>query len=283
MTPPAEPPQIFLFPVSMYALRAVWALELAGLPCTRVRLVPFLHVPVMALRFALAGVLPPRGGDATSSPFGTPQLLIRGGGGGARLLRSSEEIVAWADGGDSHRVFAARAALSAADAEAETALRRALHDELGKAVRAWVYTHVAFNLTEWVATFAPNAGPISAACWVLFTPIILPLMRSVMDVWDQRRARARAEDKIRAIFARVSERLEGRRYLFGGAFGPTDLDFAAMGAAAAGLAEEAYRDAARVRPNSSFPPAMQAFMVEMRATRAGQHIADVVREHRRRA
>lgn len=274
---------LFTFPISMYNLRAEWALELAGCPPTqRVRLVPFLHVPVMALRFALAGVTP-RARDSTSSPFGTPQLLLSSHrGGAARLLRCSDDIVAWADGGEAHRVFPPRAPLSLADAQAEAALRRALHDDLGKAVRTWAYTHVAYSLREWVATFAPNAGPVTGALLLLCTPLILPLMRSVMGVWDQLGARARAQERIRAIFARVSERLGARAYLFGDAFGPADLDVAALGALAVGLAEEAYRGVAHVRPTATFPPDMQAFMAEMRETRAGQHIADVLRKHRTR-
>ena len=279
------PTTLYTFPISMYNLRAEWALELAGLPpLHRVCLAPFLHVPVMAVSFALAGVAP-RGKDSTSSPFGTPQLIIHAGrGDAARLLRSGDEIIAWADGGEAHRVFPPRdAPLPLADAQAEAALCNALHDDLGKAVRAWAYTHVAYSLREWVWAFAPNAGPVSAALWVLCTPLILPLMRSVMGVWDQRRARACAEERIRAVFARVSQRLGARNYLFGDVFGPADLDFAALGALAAGLAEEAFRGAARVRPNASFPPGMQAFMAEMRGTRAGQHIAEVLRKHRTRA
>jgi len=283
---------LYTFSPSHYNLRAVWALDRAGIVPRKVRMLPMLHVPIMASAFVWRGIKP-RDGDRTSSPFGTPQLVVASASAPAKLLSSGSDIVAFADAGEEHRVFPPRAPLSRAEADAEADFVRMCHDELGVYVRSWMYTHLAYDVRAWWAAFLPNAGPVSGAIFVLLTPLLMLAMRSVMKVTRQIETRRKTEAKMRTIFAAVSERLAApgggggsvsggasRLFLFGNAFGPADLDFAALGAFAAGLGEEAFRGGAKIPPLSFFPPDMRDFMAEMKSTRAGLHIAAMLRDYR---
>jgi len=293
MSASEAPRELTLFTIapSHYCLRASWALERAGLRPTVVRLTPLLHVGRMAASFFWAGVAP-RAADVTSSPFGTPQLLVRGGGGGApvQLLPTGSAVVAWADGGDAHRVFPARAPLPPEDAAAEAELRAEMHDRLGVAVRAWVYSHAAHNLSYFNAVFAEPAnagGALSGALVALLSPALMLSLRAIMGVGARDAARARAEGRIRAVFDAASRRLDDgaggtRPFLFGDAFGPADLDLAALGAYACGgaVADAAFAGVAKLPDEARLPADMRAFAAEMAATRAGRHIAAMVRDHR---
>ena len=278
---------LYTFSPSHYNLRAVWALDRAGIAPHNVRMLPMLHVPIMAASYIWRGIKP-RAGDRTSSPFGTPQLVVALASSHAKLLSSGSEIVAYADGGPGeHRVFPPRAPLSRSESDAEAEFVRMCHDELGVCVRSWLYTHLAYDVRAWWAAFLPNAGPVSGVIFVLLTPLLMFAMRRVMHVTRQIEARRKTEAKMRTIFAAASERLAApgsggasRQFLFGDAFGPADLDFAALGAYAAGLGEEAFRGMAKIPALATFPPGMRDFMAEMKSTRAGQHIAAMARDYR---
>lgn len=279
---------LYIIPPSHYCLRAVWALERAGVRPSVVKLAPLMHIARMAASFYFAGVSP-RAKDKTSSPYGTPQLIVRGER-APTLLPTGKAIIEWADGGDAHRVFPGRPPLSPDDAAGEAALCAELHDRLGTAVRVWVYSHAAHSLTYFNTAFASNAGGmIAGALFMLFSPVFMLAIRAVMGVSSRDAARSRAEVKIRTIFEAVSRRLDdgrggSRPFLYGDSFGPADLDLAALGAYVCGgaVADAAFAGVAVLPPETALPAGMRAFAAEMAATRAGRHIAAMVRDHRTR-
>ncbi len=312
----APPPEAHLtlvaIPFSHYNIYACWALERAGLRVARlVRVLPLLHMPAVAGAYWWHSAAP-RKADATSSPLGTPVLFASSAaGGGAAALRSSAEIVAFADGLDG-RVFRAasgrpgagggRAALAPAEAAAEREFVAACEQRLGPAARLFAYAYVLYSPSAFLG-LARSAGPVSALLWVALSPLLAVGLRTALGVWGSVARRTAAEAVLRAEFARASALLvrpsEGgggggsgggsgdapRRFLFGDAFGPADLAFAALGFYAVGLSAQdvacgALRGAAWSPSLDGAPAEWRAFAREMRETPAGQHILRMVREER---
>jgi glutathione S-transferase len=299
--PPAPPALTHLtlvsIPFSHFNVYAAWALERAGLRVARlVRVLPLLHLPVMPAFYWWHGAAP-RAADRTSSPLGTPVLFAHGGagaGGAARALRSSGEIVAFADSGGA--VFGGRARappLSPAEAAAEHELVAACEERLGPAARTWAYSFVLYDARAFLS-LARSAGPLTGLCWLLLSPLLMLGLRSALRVWGQEARRRASEACLREEFARASARLavplEGggaRRFFFGDSFGPADLAFAALGFYAIGLSAQdvasgVLRGVAFSPSLEAFPAAHRDFALEMRATPAGQHILRMVSEERGR-
>ena len=298
---------------SPYNIYACWALERAGLRVERlVRVLPLLHMPVVGAALWWRGVRP-RAADRTSSPLGTPLLFVSGtsAGGAVRALLSSAEIVAFADGaggaGAGGLVFPNRAPLAPAEASAEREFVARCEERLGPATRLWAYSYVLYDARAFLWTGLGNAGPLTAALWVLLSPLLAPAMRSALGVWGRDARRRAAEERLREEFARASARLAvppsgdagagarggagagagsgQRRFLFGDTFGPADLAFAALGFFAIGLSAQdvacgALRGAASTQPLDALPREWRAFALELRETPAGQHILRMVREER---
>ena len=307
--PPPPPLTLTLvsIPFSHYNIYAAWALERAGLRVTRlVRVLPLLHLPVMPALYWWHGAAP-RAADRTSSPLGTPVLFARGGAGAGaatRALRSSGEIVAFADsaaaaaggGGGGGAVGGGRARappLAPAEALAEREFVAACEERLGPAARTWAYSFVLYDARA-LLSLARCAGPVTGLCWVLLSPLLALGLRSALRVWGQEARRRASEACLREEFARASARLavplEGggaRRFFFGDSFGPADLAFAALGFYAIGLSAQdvasgALRGVAFSPSLEAFPAAHRNFALEMRATPAGQHILRMVSEERGR-
>jgi glutathione S-transferase len=78
------------------------------------------------------------------------------------------------------------------------------------------------------------------------------------------------------VFADLSARLAGKRFLVGDRFTAADLTFAAVSAPV--LLPDGHP--AWASDLSLVPDALRAVIEELRATRAGSHVASLYREHR---
>ena len=187
----------------------------------------------------------------------------------------------WADEVTGGGVFGGtRAPATAEEAAAEREFVRACDEELGPAARLWAYTSVLYDIRQALSVGLFNAGPLTAALWLLLSPLLVPALCSALRVRPQLERRRAAEARLRAAFAAASQRLAGgRRFLFGEAFGPADLALASLGFYAIGRSAQQVAPGAAWSPElESLPADMQTFALELRATPAGQHIERMLRE-----
>lgn len=280
----APPALLICIPFSHYCERARWALDLAGVPFTQLRVMPMLHLPVVsATRWWYA--IAPRRADRASTGASTPALVLFGAGGAAtpRSLGDSGDILAWA------AEQAAPGALYPADdalAARVRALERECHDELGPAARVAAYRYLLRSGTHMRALAWRNVGPAQAALWSLLCPLLSWLLGAALRV-DAARG-DRAEARLEALFARMSAALAAtglppaRAYLCGDRFTAADLTFAALAYPALGVGA-AEGLAAWVPPAADVAPGFAALAARLRATPAGAHALRMYREHRRAA
>lgn len=200
--PSDAPVRLITIPFSHYCEKARWALDRCG-----VRYVEAGHLPIFhRLASRRAG-----GGDTV------PTLVA-----GAQVVADSTDIVAWAD---------ARRPGALLPAGADRAEALALEDDfdrqLGPASRRWAYFQLLpqRDLLVRMATGVPRWQTIGLR---LMRPLAVALLRRGLNLDAAGAERSRA--KIDATFARVAERLAGRRYLVGDRFTVADLTFAALAA-----------------------------------------------------
>jgi len=271
-------------PFSHYNERARWALDLAQIPYQTAAALPLLHMPVVwwHQRRAQYRALPSR----TASRFGTPFMYgvpLDGGDRGAQpvVVRDSDEILALAatTGGpaatlypDEHR-------------EEIEAVSKRCHDELGTAVRVMCYNCVLPSWWTMARIAFHNVGFLQALLFVLLFPLVRFGIRKGLHVNEQRAARM--QDRVRAIFVDMEARLAAnaaayktdKPYLCGPTFTAADLTFASLASLAVGITHaEGY--GAWMPQRDEVPPALRRLIDEMRATKAGQHVLRMYREHR---
>jgi glutathione S-transferase len=107
----------------------------------------------------------------------------------------------------------------------------------------------------------------------LFRAVAPPLRRKYKVTAE---ADARAVETVRRIFAELSAKLEGRRYLWGDRFGAADLTFASLAAPA--LLPPGHP--ATASSLAGLPDVLRGYALELRATRAGDHAMRMYRDHR---
>ncbi len=90
---------------------------------------------------------------------------------------------------------------------------------------------------------------------------------------------ARAEARVRALFARLGDTLADGGYLVGGRFTLADLTLAALASLLFMPTEHPIALGTARRP----PPGLAAFRDELAATRVGRHVLRMYREQRRAA
>jgi len=265
-------------PFSHFNERARWALDLAGVAYRTVRVLPFFNLPVVALYqwwYRFQGKR-----DSVSSPLSTPLLVGRAPRLPTVVIGDSAEMIALAD---RERKLAL---CPPAQADAIRDFERACHNDLAPAARVLAYH---FLLPSWSLSgrlMFHNAGVLQASLFMLLFPVIRAGLRAALRIDAARMQRALA--KIEAVFVRASAALDAnaalyktdRPYLCGDSFTAADLTFAALASIVVGIGRDDGFGAWMPR-RADFPPDLVAAQERLRATRAGQHVLRMYREHRR--
>jgi glutathione S-transferase len=246
-------PRLITIPVSHYCEKARWALERAGLAYVEEGHVPMLHWRATARHRART----------------VPILLT-----GDAVLRSSAEIVRWAD---------ARTPAGARLYPEGTQLRREVEEleahfdgKLGPATRRWAYGYVLPDRKLAVELLGASVPGKERALLAAGWPFIARLMRRGMKVTPE--GVARSFERMQATFAEVSRRIgAGRRYLVGDRFSAADLTFAALAVPAVAPPQYGFAQAIE-----ALPTAMRREVEALRATPAGAFALRLYREERPR-
>ena len=247
----AKPARLITIPFSHYCEKARWALDATGVAYVEDKYLPMAHR--LATRAVGANMV--------------PVLVTRHG-----ALKDSAKILSFCD---AHAVEDRRLYPRDAGQQADVvALETTFNDELGPATRLYGYFHALPHASDLAALVAPGMTFMQRALFPLAVPLVAPMIRKGYKVNESSAARAR--ETIRRVFAAVGARLEGRRYLVGDRFGAADLTFASLSAPA--ILPEGHpawgTDVARL------PEEFRALVGELRATRAGEHVVRMYREHR---
>ena len=246
-------PRLVTIPFSHYCEKARWALDHARVEYDEAPYLPGFHVPPMRAA-----------GGRTVPVLVTP----------AETLNDSADIVLYADArATRERKLYPEDAGERADV---LAIEATCNRDLGVATRLVAYHHGLTNRAALARLASPGLtrGQARLLPWVFLA--VRPLIRRRYGVTPA--AAGEALESVRRIFAALSERLAGRRWLVGDRFTAADLTFASL-ASPLVLPEG----------HPSFRSDVDAVASEMgdaarwlRATAAGQHVMRMYREERRR-
>ena len=244
--------RLYTFQISHYAEKARWALDWKGVSYEERRLLPGPHLAVTR-----------RMSKVTSVP-----ILVCDGD----LVQGSSAIIDFADERWPERPLTAAAS---ADRQRAQDLERWLDDELGAPLRRVFYFH-ALSEPKLVCQLFTQGGPWWGR---LFYGLALSVVaRRIRDRYAINPDTA-AQDRKRlsAVFKRLDQLLDGRRYLIGDGFGRADLTLAALAAPLWDPPEHPTRWPA----DDVYPPALRELRAELAQTRAHDHVMHMYREHRR--
>jgi len=236
---------------SHYCEKARWGLERAGVPFREEPHLPMFHM-VATRRVRARRTVP---------------ALVTGG----RVLPDSSDILAHADGG-SGLLYPTDAALR----EEVLALEDRFDEVLGPHTRRLAY-HYALDDRKVALDLVRAEGPLWQRRLIgpLF-PLVKAVMKRAMRIDDAGVERSRR--RIDEVFADVSTRLDGRRFLVGDRFTAADLTFAAL--AAPVIVPDGY--GARLPRIDEVSHAFQDTIGRLRATVAGQYALRMYATERRR-
>jgi glutathione S-transferase len=241
--------RLITIPFSHYCEKARWALDWTRLPYQEDKYLPMAHK------------LATRGGTV-------PVLVTRHG-----RLADSAKILAFADAhAEVERRLYPRDAAPRAEVDA---LERVFNDELAPATRLFGYHHGLPRANALAELVAPGLTPVQRRLFPVLTPFVAPKIRARYAIDDGTATRAR--ETILRVFADLSARLAGRKYLVGDRFTAADLTFASL--AAPSLMPEGHP--MWKSDLGALPEPLRAHIEELRATRAGEHGLRMYREHRR--
>ena len=249
----SKPARLITIPFSHYCEKARWALDWTGLAYTEDAFLPGPH------KLATRGFK----GRGT-----VPILVTRHG-----ALTDSAEILNFAD---AHAIVERRLyPREEAGAKQVAELEKTFNCDLGKATRQFGYFHGLPRAAALAALVAPGLSRRQRAVFPFVVPIVRPLIRARYKA-DAEHA-AKAKETIERVFADVSARLASRQYLVGDSFTAADLTFASL--AAPSVFPAGHPKWASDR--ALLPGGLRALVEELRATRAGEHVMRMYREHRR--
>jgi glutathione S-transferase len=241
--------RLYTFQISHFAEKARWALDWKGVEYQERRLLPGPHLMVTR-----------RLGKVTSVP-----ILMSDG----QVVQGSSAIIDFADERWPERPLTSQ---TASERDREQELERWLDDELGAPVRRVFYFH-ALGEPDLVRPLFTQRGPWWGR---LFYRAVARRIRAVYkidaDTAEQDRQR------VEAVFARVDQLLEGRRYLVGDRFGRADLTLAALAAPLWHPPEHC----TRWPPDEAYPARLRAIRAELGRWRARDHVLRMYRQHRAR-
>lgn len=248
---------------SHYNEKARWALQRFAVPFRERAYMPLFHMaPVMlATRFGRHGH-----GDKVSSKYSTPVLVTDDG----LRLCDSTAIVAWVC---QHHATQQNTLIP--DDEVRE-LDRELSSSFGAHTRRVGYG-LAFDRHAGNAIARSTVGPTQALMWRVLQPAVLRAVYRGLAIEPTRIERSIAQ--VREVFARMSDRLAGRRYLVGGRFTLADLTLAAL-AVPVILPTRAEGYCGGLPGVDMLPPRAAELAHELRATPAGLHVLRMYAEHR---
>ena len=280
-------------PFSHYNERARWGLDLAGLNYKLVRTLPLIHFAMVWVYQLFYERTQPNASVArVGSNLATPMLCVAEGGGGRRkyVIHDSGDILQFCDTIRPAVGLFPVALWSAADAD----LMRKLHDELGPAVRMWVYTSVVLRDTRIYCDVGRFNGPFwQFAIWWIFGPIIRWMLRRAYKMSDERTERALG--RIVALFEQVSSVLSAAAAARGGGpdalgsvylggdntrFTAVDLTFASLGGIVCGVTHE-HGYGGWLPSLNGTSTAVRAAVARLAATPAGKHALRMYAMHRK--
>ena len=241
--------KLVTIPISHFCEKARWALDLAEIPYEESGHLPGMHL-LQTRRY---------GGRSTP-------LLVTGDG----TLRDSTDILGWID--RQYRLYPEDAAQRA---EVE-ALEDRFDKVLGPHVRRVGYTMLLPDRALTLAILVQKLPRWQSRLARAFFPALKAMLVRGLKLTPE--GAQRSGEKVRAVFAEVSERLaDGRRYLVGDTFTAADLTFAALAAPAF------FPPSHPIRWPDAFarPAAVQALSDELAATAAGQFVLRMYHDHRR--
>jgi glutathione S-transferase len=249
---------------SHYNERARWALDHFGLVFDERPYMPAMHF------FGVLRETKGRGGrsDSVSSRFSTP-VLVRDDG---STLSDSGAILRWAD---ATHAAPGQSLYPAGHREEIEAFEQEMHDRLGPHGRRVVYQNLLGEPDLLQDIARRNVGAAQARIFGVGRRVVTAVVRKSLRVDAERSAHSM--EVVREQLARVSERLQGRRYLFAGRFTAADLTFACM--AAPVLLPPEY--GAWLPPYSELPEPAKEMIDEFADTPAIAHGRRMFAEYRR--
>jgi glutathione S-transferase len=244
-------PRLYVFTLSHFCEKALWACERKGVELQLVRVLPGLHLWSLR-KLSRSSYVP---------------LLVRGND----VIQDSSAIIDYLD------LHYPETPLTPRDPIAEAEARRwetELNCELGETTRLLFYFHAQhdprFFRSEW-ALGSPFWG---TWFYMLALPLILPRLRSKYQI-DEASAQ-RDLQRLRALFQRLDRHFAGQRYLAGDAFSRADLTLAALAAGMFRPPEHPAQQYAR-RTLASWVETMKPF----RDTLTGERVLELYRTERR--
>lgn len=250
--------------VSHFNEKARWALDRFD--------VPYREEPYMPLLHAAPVLLATRGkghADAVSTRLSTPVLVTDEG----QVLCDSKHIVAWV----SDRYATPETTLYPTDEAA--ALERQFGEGLGPDTRRIAYLHGLPDADFLERAARSNVGPAQARLFIAARKPIAAVLARALRVTPRGGERSLA--RVRALYADISARIEGRRHLVGDRFSAADLAFAALSAPVLLPSQEEGFGA--VLPTLDEAPEGWARVArELRDTAAGDYALRMFREERGR-
>ena len=244
--------RLYTFTVSHFSEKGRWSLDYKGVPYEERRLLPGLHVAVTK-----------RIAPGTSVPVFVD---------GDRVVQGSTAIIDYADGHWPDRPLTPS---NSADRERALELERWLDRELGEPLRRVFYFHALPHRRTVVALFTQGAPFWARIFYGVGFNGVASVIRKMYDVTSENAAMDR--DRLKAVFERLDELLEGRRYLVGDRFSRADLTLAALAAPMWDPPEHS----TRWPPEDAYPPAVTALRAEFVGTKAHDHVMRMYREHRK--
>lgn len=244
--------RLYTFQISHYAEKARWALDWKRVSYEERRLLPGPHMAVMR-----------RMSKVTSVP-----MLVHDG----NLVQGSSAIIDFADERWPDRPLTAAAS---ADRQRALDLERWLDDELGAPLRRVFYFH-ALPEPKLVPQLFAQGGPWWGRLYYAYAfRIVAGRIRDKYEINPDTAAQDRK--RLSAVFTRLDQLLDGRRYLIGDSFGRADLTLAALAAVLWNPPEHPTRWPA----GDAYPPALRELRAEFAQSRAHDHVMHMYREHRR--
>lgn len=242
---------------SHYNDKARWALQHFGVPYDERGYLPMFHMlPVL---WATRGRLGKR--DRVSSRMSTPLLVTDAG----ERLHDSSLIARWAS--DTYGE-PATTLYPEEHLEEILAFEARMHDEVGPHTRRIAYGVVFDHPHLFHELVRRNVGAVQRVMFSAIAWATLPLMRRGLGIDGA--AVARSIAKVEAAQAWVSERVAGRRFVFGDRFTAADLSLATMFAPVVlPTPEEGY--GAWLPTVQDVPDERRALCERLRASPTGQH------------